>query len=220
MKTWIFLAASFSAFILSTVNSNATVTIQLQAETLRDQNGVAMTSSGLFLLVSSTTNAGFGSLVAGSSTAVGQSITGDSDYVVLRGNLVSSFANYGVDGVLDFTATGIDLSSVPGWSTGDPMALLWFPTLTTASTTIPEGTPYGMYTNATAIDGSDAWVTPNDPSTARYGFFTQDGTNVGPGANPNSAGNASYVVGAVPEPSRTVLGFVGLSMLMLRRRRC
>lgn len=122
------------------------------------------------------------------------------------------------------TTGALDLSSVSGWNAGDPLGLLWFPTLTLASTTIDAGTQYGFYRNGAAVDSTLAWTTPAD-GTDNYllGFFTQDGGELSPGpgaANPAAAGNASFTVGGVvPEPSRMMLGLFGILGLAFRRRR-
>lgn len=207
-------------FLLLASTGHATVTIGIQGDTLKDSSGTALTSTGLFLLVSSTSDATFDSIVAGSSTSIGSSLNGGDDRIVFRGDLQSSFANSGsTAGVLDVNATGLNLSSVSGWSAGDPLSLLWFPTLTTASGTIAVGTQYGRYTNSLAIDGSAAWVTPSDTFSVNLGFYTTDAGFLGAGSNPANAGNASLTVDAVPEPSRSVLGLIGFGMLALRRRR-
>lgn len=210
------------ALLATATTSNATVTLGIQADELRDAAGNPLGATGLFLLVSSTSDAAFGTLAADSSTAIGSLIAGTDDRVVFRGNLQSSFANYGANGVLDVSATGLDLSSATGWSQGDPLALLWFPTLTVGSATIPSGTPYGFYTDAVGIDGSAAWTTPADAGSVNLAFYTAGGANLSTGSNPAAAGNASFTVGGggvVPEPSRTMLGLFGFLGLALRRRR-
>jgi len=207
------------ALLFIASKSQATVTIGIQADELRDSGVTALTSTSLFLLVSSTSDANFDAIIAGASTAIGSSLNGGDDRIVFRGDLQSSFANYSAAGVLDVTATGLDLSSVSGWSSNDPLALLWFPTLTTASATIDSSTPYGIYTNAAAIDGSAAWVTPSDTSSVNIGFYTTAGLNLGPGTNSASTGSASLTVAGVPEPSRSLLALIGFGVLTLRRRR-
>ena len=187
---------------------------------LRDSSGSTAPTSSLFLLVSSTSNAAFQDIVAGSSTAIGSLLNGD-DRVLFKGDL-SSYGN----GVMTVNPT-LDLSNplLTGWTSGDPLALLWFPTLTTASGTIAAGTAYGLYTNASAVDGSAAWVTPSNPATNyKLLFYTQGGSgdDLSPGATASNAaiaGNASLTVDAAPEPSRSMLGLIGLGMLALRRRR-
>jgi MYXO-CTERM domain-containing protein len=209
----------FSLTLFTAYNSQASISFLVQSDLLKDAGGTAMSQSGLVLFVASTSDATFDSVVAGSSTSIGSSLNGGDDKILFKTNL----ASYGVNGVLDAATGALDLSSVGGWTTGDPLALLWFPTLTNASATIEGNTPYGFYRRSSAVDGTQAWVTPADP-TNNYllGFFTQDGAELSPGgaaANLAAAGNASLTVGAIPEPSRSLLGLLGLGVLALRRRR-
>ena len=210
------LALVFS-LILFTANSQASISFLIQGDLLKDSAGNAMAQSGLVLFVSSTADAIFDGITAGSATSIGSSLNVGDDRVVFKTDLSS----FGTNGVLDLTTGALNLSSVTGWNTGDPLGLLWFPTLTAASTTIPAGTQYGFYTNANAVDGTQAWVTPTDPTNNyRLGFFTKDGVELSPGsgaANSASAGNASLTV--APEPSRSMLGLIGFGMLALRRHR-
>lgn len=196
--------------------------ILIDGDLLRNSSGTAIGQSSLFFLVSSTTDSIFGAIAENSSTAIGSLLNGD-DKILFRGDL----SNYGADGVLS-TSTGsltVNSGALTGWTSGDPLALLWFPTLTSGSGTIVAGTQYGLYTNASAVDGSDAWITPADPTTNhKLLFYTQgaSGGDLSPGAgasNLASAGNASLTVAGVPEPSRSLLGLIGLGVLALRRRR-
>jgi hypothetical protein len=205
-------------FVLVSSLSQASISFNIQADKLKNADGTAaMNPNGLVLFVSSTSNLFFDPITAGSLTSVGSSLNGGDDIILFRSNLTTS----GFDGVLDIGTGDLSLASIPGWTTGDPLALLWFPTLTLASTTIGAATPYGLYTMAVPIDGSSTWVTPTDGlSAVPLYFFTADGSDYGPGSNPALAGNASLTVGAVPEPSRTLLGLIGLVVVALRRRRC
>ncbi|MGV3658875.1 MAG: hypothetical protein ACO1TE_01785 [Prosthecobacter sp.] len=213
--------------LFASTQAEASISFLIQADELNNSAGTGpMAKTGLFLLVASTAGDGFA--VASSntingdvSTAIGtslSSLTGGDDRIVFKGALGYPSA----DGVLDANTGSLNLSSVTGWTTGDSLALLWFPDVAGNASTIPANSSYGFYTRATAADGTSAWVTPSDP-TSNYllGFFTQDGAELSPGpgaANPASAGNATLVTG-VPEPSRAVLGMMGMAVLALRRRR-
>jgi PEP-CTERM motif len=209
------------AFALAfTAKSLATISVILQADRLEDHLGNPMPATGLVLLVVSTTNATFEALAPNSNTAVGQPLTaGGDDYVVYRGNLTS----YG-PGVLDASLSGgsaLNLASVAGWNPGDALALMWFPSLNTASAQIPNGTRYNYYSNPLAADGSQPWVTPNDP-TSNYNllFYTKSssGGDLGPGptaSNDATVGRSTQTV--VPEP--TTIGLAGLGLLGRRRRK-
>jgi hypothetical protein len=208
----VFLGFSFSA--------NASVSFSIDGDLLKDSSGFAIGQNSLFLLVSSLNSANFDAIVAGSSTSVGSLLNTD-DRIIARGNLSA----FGENGVLNTTVLGTILDSTAGgsnagWNPGDPLALLWFPTLTSASGTIGTGTTYGLYTNALAVDGSDPWITPADGvSNHRLYFYNQSGGSLVTGSNSAASGNASLTVVAVPEPSRSLLGLIGFCMVALRRRR-
>ena len=213
--------------IASCATSMATISVILQADLLEDNLGAPIPANSLVMLLVDTTGNGFSAFVPGSSTLVSNSpfTAGGDDYVVYRNDLTS----YG-PGVLDRTLSGasaLNLASIPGWNTGDPLALVWFvggPTgMTLGNTTITNGSRYGIYSNPLAVDGSRAWVTPTDPtSTANLLFYTKDssGGDLGPGptaSNLGSAGRASQTV--VPEPSTLGMLALGVIGLMSRRRR-
>ncbi|WP_009965535.1 PEP-CTERM sorting domain-containing protein [Verrucomicrobium spinosum] len=212
-----FIVATLVTLFAGLLPVNATITFLMQADLLKDSNGVAMSQDGVFMLVASTADATFQPILAGTSTAVGSTF-GLDDRILFVGDLGS----FGVDGVLDATIA-IDSTLFAGLTTNDPLALYWFPTLTTGDTSIGEGTTYGFYTNAVAVDGSSAWLTPADP-TSNYslGFFTKDGSELSPGigaSNLASAGNAANTVSAVPEPSVSVLAMAGAMFAVFGRRR-
>lgn len=219
MKRQIF--SYITALLLAASSSEATISFILEADLLRNSTGAAAPDSSLFLLVSSTTNSTFDALSEGSLTSIGSLLNGD-DRILFKGDL-SSYGN----GIMTVNPT-LDLANplLSGWTQNDPLALLWFPTLTTGSSSIPAGTTYGLYTKALSSDGSDPWITPADGVTNhKLLFYTQGGSglDLSPGAgatNLASVGNASLTVGAIPEPSRSLLGLLGLGVLALRRRRC
>jgi len=158
--------------------ANATVTINLSAGVLRDSAGNMMPLSGLVILVASTLDTQFGGPTATSF------VSGD-DIELARFDL-SAPGNPG-----DLTAAANNLALAGSWNVGDPLAMFWFPTLTTNALVPGGGISYGFYrdTNTTtALDGSELWVTPGDGSTIGLAFLTtEDG-----GSNPASAGVASH----------------------------
>jgi MYXO-CTERM domain-containing protein len=219
MTRRILLCASLLFLVISP--ASATIAFLIDGDTLKDSTGGALGQSSLFMLVSSTTNGTFEAITEGSFTAVGSLLNAD-DRILFRGDLLGS---PNVNGVLQVGTGALTLNTglLTNWTVGDPLALLWFPTLTAGSNTIPAGTKYGLYTNASAVDGSDPWITPADGATDHnLIFYTKDGSELSPGAgatNLAAAGNASLTVDAVPEPSRSMLGLIGFGMLALRRRR-
>jgi hypothetical protein len=203
------------------LTANATVSFLIDGDLLKNSSGVAIPQNSLYLLVSSLNSSDFSAITDGSSTAVGSLLNSD-DRIIARGNLTA----FGENGVLNTSVTGLTLDSTvgganAGWNPGDPLALLWFPTLTTASATIGANTTYGLYSNLAAIDGSSSWVTPAD-ATSNYKlfFYNQSGVSLFTGSNSAASGNASLTVVGVPEPSRSLLGLIGLGVMALRRRRC
>jgi MYXO-CTERM domain-containing protein len=199
-------------FIASIASVQAgTISFDLQAESLKDGSGTALSVNGLVLLVADTSQNGFATIFEGSSLALNSSLNAGDDRVLARFDLTTN----NIPGFL-FENPSITYGS--GWDIGDPLALLWFPTLTTASSTADAGTSYGFFSGP-PLNGSDPWITPADGSSAYKLYFnTTDGANI-PGTHAANLGNASLTVGAIPEPSRALLGMVGLTALGLRRRR-
>jgi len=184
----------FAALALASWTSQA-LTITVDADLLKDANGVAMSTNGLVILVASTTDGTFNGPTSGAFA------TGD-DIVIAKFNLLSS----GAPGVLIDVAPSLSFSG--NWNPGDPLAIYWFPTLTTNSSAPTAGAPYGMYTTTTPLDGSDPWVTPQTSANINLRFITTDSDSVNghlPGSNPATAGLASLVVGgSAPAPSLAI----------------
>ena len=229
------IALSAAIALGITAQSIATISISLQADLLQNNLGSAAPLSTLYMLVASTTDGDFSFINGliddgqhvingGTSTAIGSllSPSGDltpDDFVLFRGNLTAA----GTPGALDALVTGLNFANIPGWDAGDPLALIWFPSLTTSSTTIPNGTRYGIYTRNTSVpaEGSAAWITPaNGVSNYPLGFFTQNGETFSPGPTAvNSAAAGRSTLTAVPEPSTLGMAALGIIGLMSRRRR-
>ncbi len=212
------LAALAALYVLSASVQAAAISFNVDADRLRTSGGGLIPVGSLVLLIASSTDAGFTSpLVANgsNSTALGSSgsfLSGD-EIVLFRSAVTNT-------GYTQFSTGGIEQTLFPNWSLSDPLALVWFPTLTLGSpTTLVAGTSYGFYTNASAIDGSTAWITPSAPaSSVPLAFYTTDGGDLGPGSNAVSAASATQTV-AAPEPTSALLLSVGLVSLAARRRR-
>ena len=214
MKKRALITAAFAGMALS--SAEATIVINLQADYIRDFNGVAAPLNSLAFIVASTADANFGTILPGSSTAVGTLIDGSDDYIV---GVIPNSAWADV-GVIDFAKT-FNVSTIPGWNAGDRLGLVWLPALGSGASTIPNGARYGFYSNPSAIDGTQSWVTPGETFTRNLGFYTSDAGIFGPpvpSANTPASSRAATVVG-VPEPTSAFLVAVGAAGLMMRRRR-
>ncbi|MCF7762225.1 MAG: hypothetical protein K9N62_00975 [Verrucomicrobia bacterium] len=176
------LLASALVLIMSR-NPACGVTINIDAEGLKTSTGDPMPISGLVILAASTLDASFGNPTA-------SSFFGGDDIEVGRWDLTS----FGVPGAFQGMTGSLIASSVSAnWTVGDPLQLLWFPTLTLGSLAPGAGTSFGQYRNDTGLDGSAAWLTPSDSSTISLKFFTEDASFLnGGGSNPSSSGMASF----------------------------
>lgn len=203
-----------TAFLASAAISHASITFSIGAAELRDDEGAVAPTSTLYLLIADITGDGFGSVDGtinriqnGAPLGVGSLIDNMGLLVLHRGDLSGAGPGFAFDSVT------LDLGS--GWEENDALALLWFPTLSPASTHTLAGDPYGFYTDPTGIDFSDPWFTPADGSsdyTLNFVTVSQGGSN------PDSTGNASLAV--IPEPAiAAVLGGLFVLGLAVWRRR-
>jgi len=210
-----------SLFLFASSQAWAAVSFDIQAEVLKNSGGSPIPTSGLVLLVASTTNASFGDVAVNASLALGSLLDGaGGDDVLLKS---WNLSNSGKAGAFADITGSLDFSSYSGWGAGDPLALYWFPTLTMSSLTAPLGTSYGKFTTSTPLDGSGAWVTPADLTSdyPLYLFTTEASTfpATPPGSNAPSSATASNTIAAVPEPSRVLFLTFGAIGLLMRRRR-
>jgi hypothetical protein len=181
------------------------VTLNITAGELRYDAATPMPDTGLLLLGASTSDGTFNDPIPGAF------FSGD-DIEVFRWDLTAAHGN-SIDtttfpGTFDGSTGALTLESFPGWTTGDPLRLYWYPTKTFSDTAPGAGTRYGMY----PLDGS--WTTPGAGSTVSFQFLT---TSRG-GPEPDAAGYASNTV--VPEPSTyaAAFGAACLGFGLLRKR--
>ena len=207
---------------LSIIESKAAISFNVQADLLQDAAGNPMSANGLVLFIVSTSDLTFGPIVEGADrSAAGSPLgPGSDDYVAFRSTTLGS----GLDGVFDRATGNLNLANIPGWNPGDPLAIVWFPTIVNASSSLlSAGTPYGFYTDPIGKDTSRPWITPADPSSAVGLLFytTNSSGNLGnpPGTNPAITGRPSQSVLPVPEPTTFGLFGLGIAGLMARRRR-
>ncbi|MBU6300548.1 MAG: choice-of-anchor D domain-containing protein [Verrucomicrobia bacterium] len=188
------LLASLFLLACAVPHLEATVTLQLAADRLNTSSGTAAPSSTLVLVVADTTRDGLATAVQG-SIATGAVLPGGGldDLVVFRTDL-SALAT---PGVLSSLATGIDFSIDPqwNWDAGDPLYLLWFPSLTTATTSLSAGVSYGLISlGSTPPDGGIGdyrYVSPTNTGTF--------GSTPIPSNATNTAADQTSVVPPAPE---------------------
>ena len=182
MKRPRFLAALAALTAALTAPLSATVTINLAGAVLSNAAGTAIPNGGLVLLVSSTTNSTFTAPPSTASTAVG-SVIADDDIIIGSATIDSA-----ASGITGGFAKAINITFSGNLNAGDPIQLYWFPTLTSASTTLGQGVAYGSYrTDSIASDSDIAWVLPADGATATLKVLT---TTAG-GSIADTAGRAT-----------------------------
>lgn len=205
--------------VSSSLFGATTITFDLEADSLRTSAG-ALAGDGVVMLVADTSGLGnFGAVQAGASFTAGSFLDAASKELVLYSNTIS--ATTGTAGAFAAFTSSITPGSgiYSALASGNPLALLWFPTLTAANTTASAGNSYGIYTGNGNADGSSAWVTPSSTSSGYKLYMFTQSAQLATGTNANSIGNATLTVGAVPEPSRAIFAALGLGMILLRRRR-
>ena len=146
-------------------------------------------------------------LLASTSTTVGGSFGGDlilAKLALTTGGAINA----------GFTFDNAAISQGKNW------AILYFPTLTTASASVTDGASYGI------IKGSD-WALTSDNTGQSFTFSTTDSATsyfrvtVSAGVATNDSfttATPSFVAGAIPEPSSILLGALGALGLLRRRR--
>jgi hypothetical protein len=205
MKLRILLGAFFLLGLSAVSGSAQIVNFFLTADRLKTSTGTALPTDRLFLLVADTASNGFGFLSNGDTLNAGDFFAGD-DLILWRDDL-SANATPGL--YLEPTSA---FALAGSWNAGDPVAIIWFESLTLANTSAALGDEYGFYTTTSPLDGSDPWTTPGS-GLRDLVFFTADAG----GSNPSAAGNASLLV--VPEPSTYALLGAGLMGMWAFRRR-
>ena len=188
------------------------VTINLDADQLKTAGGTAMPTTGLVMLIASTTDTSFGAPIPSAF------VTGD-DVILWTWSLDSGFGA----GVFSDKVENLQLGSPSistEWGSGDRLEMLWFPDLTIGDASPGEGTSYGRYrdpaTSGSGTDGSALWVTPGEGATISLRFLMTDGI-VSPGTVAASAGLASFTV--VPEPAEYAVIFGAACLLAALARK-
>ena len=179
------------------------------------------------MLVADTGGDGFGTVQSGKSLSLGAFLdSANNDKILWKSNISNSGFGPGVvfeNPLLTLDSTSLPNPTAGSWVTGNALALLWFPTLTTSTSTTTGGDAYGLFAGP-ASNGSSPWITPNNGVTNYQLYFLNAGSQtIDPGLSSPvaSTGNASLVVavGAAPEPSVSCLALLGAAGMVLRRRR-
>jgi len=186
---------AFLAPVLALAQISNSVTLDLTAGVLYNSSGVQLPPGGLVLLIADTnpSDGGFETLQAGSSLSLG-SLLDAYDQIIGVTSIMS-----GPSGVAQASFTNIGLMSAqfPNLNTGDPIAVVWFSDLTSASTVLPSGEIYGLYSSITPNNGYP-WLVPAATSTIELTFLTGDAG----GTYPETDGYATMTdLSSVPEPA-------------------
>ncbi len=192
-----------------------TVAINFNADMLRNSLGSPVSTTSLALLVADTSGAGFGGILNASAlinqySTITSTTTGSNLMVLWR----SDFSAFGTNGIVSFAATPLTLQG--SWVAGDKLAIVWFPTLTLANTSLAGGTSYGLITNSNWVTPTNGGTTPipyQVISTTNNGAFT---SNANTSNLTNAQTNATFTV--VPEPGSLSLLLLGGCGLFAARR--
>jgi hypothetical protein len=180
------------------------VTVQFNAGRLYDSSMNPLGDGALVLLLADTQQLGFGTLTSGNIN-IGDFLPGGLQ-VIARGVIDSGL--YG-PATASGTTGAISLSTAPfvNLTTGDPIAIVWFPALTNSSSSYVTGQSYGLFADP-------GWVVPTAGATVTYDFFTiaAGGSYAETLARANAA--------AIPEPAAyaALLASAALGMTAWRRR--
>ncbi len=167
-------------------------------------------NSTLMLVVADTDQNGFTSTInAGDSAQAGSFLGGSDDLIVFK----TDASGDGSEGAFSIAASGLSLTG--NWSAGDPVAIYWFPGLTSADTSLAGGSIFNYFDNPVPTGYSPSWVTPADSGSTTLVYLTDSQG----GSTPDADGVASLTV--VPEPATyaALAGVCFLGLALLRRRR-
>lgn len=178
-------------------SSSAKVSFNLKIDSLTS-GGEALSKTGLLVLVVDSDDDGIGLPTAGSF----------GEEVVAKWDLVSEGPG---KAALTLLSGGVEYGA--NWNVGDPLALLWFPSL--ADSDLPSGTEeYGIFTDSLGFTSGGDWEMPmNNVVGHSLNLITATASTLvmaGSGEVPDGAGAVLYAVGgaspeAAPVPSSLVV---------------
>jgi hypothetical protein len=199
----------------------------LADDTINLDAGELISSSSAPMVADDTSGSVSGSLLLvidlGSSDTPDPVLT-SGDYVSGTNSILAA-GGFNNTGGTNETLTAFDIPSsvLSTFSTGDEIALRWFPQITLQqyeSGALPmTGYVFGTYSPSGGDpDGGDTWTVPADGSLINLDFYTMNSDG---GGNESALdGTASdVVVSAVPEPSTYLLVLLGLPLLFWAYRR-
>lgn len=200
---------SLTGFVAMAVSASG-ATIAFTGGILKDAAGVTPTANDFVWIVKADVGGdGFDPPTPGNF--LGDT---DDDIIVLGGIHVSNnpLGAGSIGEVVDYGDPGTPPAGVTPDTT--EIQLVWFPTLTADTDTPTAGIPYGTYRTASQDDGTttNGWTYP-DGAIENLNFLNADAGGIG--AGPNDL-NADLMV--VPEPSSTLLAFLGAALFLRRRR--
>ena len=163
----------------------AKVSFSLDVEALSNAGGTALSTTGLLVLVVDTGGDGFAGPTAGN-------LASGNDKVVQSWDLAE--AGPGETAITLLTEGGVTWDAE--WSEGDPLALYWFPNLSSSSMSPAADEAYGVFTDSAGIGSGDDWQMPADGTFLHsLKLFTETATKlVIAGDFPASWGTAAFAV--------------------------
>jgi hypothetical protein len=179
-------------------------TVQYGAGRLYNGSATLIPDGALVLLLADTQQIGFATLSPGNLN-IGDYLNGGLQ-VLARATVNSAF-NGTATAVGTTGAISLGAGAFPQLSTGDALAIVWFPALTGSSFSFVSAASYGLISDP-------LWLVPAAGSTVTFNFFTVSRG----GTYADALAQATFT--AIPEPSAYAVaaGFAVLGVTAWRRR--
>lgn len=207
LKT-ILLAA---ALALASRQAHANVALNLDFENLYSTNLLTLApANGTVVLLASTLDSSFGNLTLATTQFTDPAQT--DDIVLGKWTLGAGSGSAGVfNDAITFNLSG-------NLNAGDPLMLVWYPNVNSASAAPGYSKAFGSFRSDTALAGSDiGFIVPADGSGLNLFAFSQSAG--GDVLNSSFVANQSTIA-VVPEPSSIALVAMGcIGAIVIRRRK-